>query len=483
MGILSAVTKVAKSVVKAVKPKTVSSVTKTVSSSAGSIFGKAKRVVKAAPDFIFGTGSDVGAKAMKATKGGFFTKLKAGAKAIVKDSEKAAAKGGGFFKRLFGGLKSTPAAIKNGAKVGSRAAKIAGKSSFWGATKGVFKAIGKRMPLIGSALCVAFEIPNIWSAAKDEGIGTALKETGKAVARLAGGAAGAMIGTFAGGPIGGIAGFAAGEWLVGKLTGDSYSDKKDYLAEQGIDDDTVKALKAQGYTFDQIYDEVKKAEKAAEEQGEQPVQQPAQQPVEQPAQQQPVVEQPTQPVGQQPVEQPVQQPVVQQPITQQPPVTDPAVSGTPVQYSAEDVAALKQMGLTDSDIQLLQSAGYSVNDVAALVNNIKNAGATTGVTPTTGTNPVAGAGNTDYLEPFVLPYPTTGSPYQQPGFYNPTVYSNPYAMDTYYNFLLNDLNQMQYQNNMTNPFNTGYNNYQPISQNQNQYDNMYYKNGQFRFSA
>lgn len=474
MGIFSAVAKVAKSVVKAVKPKTVSSATKAVSSNAGSIFSKAKRVVKAAPDFIFGTGSDVGARAMKATKGGFFTKLKGGLKAVVKDSEKASAKGGNFFKRLYNGIKSIPSAINNGRKVGVRAAKIKGTSKFMGGLKGIFKGVAKKMPLIGSALCVAFEIPNIWSAAKEEGIGTALKETGKAVARLAGGAAGAMVGTFCGGPIGGIAGFAAGEWLVGKLTGDSYSDKKEYLAEQGIDENTLKALKEQGYTFDQIYDEVKNAEKAQEEQ---PVEQQPAQPV--------VGEQPAQPViGEQPV-----QPVVQDPA--QPVVQDPNTQVPPISYTMQEVEELKGLGFTEEDIAALQAAGYSVNDIKVLVNNIKNAGnGTTPVTEPTATTPtvsvttpVTNTTNTDYLEPFVLPYQNLGYTTPQAGLYNPSIYSNPYATDMYYNLLLSELNTQQYQNtnNVSNPFNLGTNYNQQVASNQN--DNLYYKNGQFKFSA
>jgi len=462
MGIISAVAKVAKSAIKAVSGK---GATKAISN--------VKRAVKAAPDFIFGTGSDVGAKAMKATKGSIFTKMKAGAKAIVKDSEKASAKGGGFFKRLFNGLKSTPSSIAQGAKVGSRAAKIAGKSSFWGGVKGVFKSIGKKMPLIGSALCVAFEIPNIWSAAKDEGIGTALKETGKAVVRLAGGAAGATLGTFLGGPIGGIAGFAAGEWLLGKLTGDSYSDKKDFLAEQDIDDDTLKQLKEQGYSFDDIYKQVKVELKVVEAQQEleattQETQPAGQTPAaDQPVEEQPVAEQPAQPISQVPAENPVG--------------VTPGVEPVPVRYSEEEVVLLKQLGLSDDDIQLLQNAGYSINDALALINNIKNQGNT----PISDlTKPAGGTTDTDsdYLEPFVLPYPmATGSAYQQPGSYNPGLYSNPYTMDTYYNLLLNDLG-MQYNNNMTNPFGAGNTqNYGNISQ--NQYDNPYYKNGRLGFSA
>lgn len=471
MGIISAVAKVAKSAVKAISKKAVSGkgVSKAISNT--------KRAIKAAPDFIFGTGSDVGAKAMKATKGSIFTKMKAGAKAIVKDSEAAAAKGGNFFKRVYKGLKTTPSAVAKGAKVGSRAAKIAGKSSFLGGLKGSLKAIGKRMPLIGSALCVAFEIPNIWSAAKDEGIGTALKETGKAVARLAGGAAGATLGTFLGGPLGSIAGFAAGEWLVGKLTGDTYSDKKEFLAEYGIDDATIKQLKDQGYSFDDIYKEVKAEVKAAEQQ-EQTQYAEQERAVEEPTAQQPVAEPPA-------VEEPVN-PVSPVPSTPNKPVTSlPDEKSTdPVRYSEEEVALLKQVGLTDEDIELLQSAGYSMQDVLTLVKNIKNNDDSPSSINTPAADNTSSINPSDYiLEPFILPYTMTGSAYNnQPGLYNPGLYSNPYAMDTYYNFLLNDLGQMQYNNNMQNPILTrNQTNYQQPTQNKS--DNLYYKNGRLGFSA
>lgn len=467
MGIFSAVAKVAKSAVKAV---TNSNTLRNV-----------KRAVKAAPDFIFGTGSDVAAKAMKNTKGSIFTKVKAGAKAIVQDSEKAAAKGGGFFKRVFNGLRTLPSAVSKGFKVGSRGAKIAKKSSFLGGLKGSLKAIGKRMPLIGSALCVLFEIPNIWDAAKNEGIGTALKETGKAVARLAGGAVGAVAGTCLGGPIGGIAGFAAGEWLVSKLTGATYSDKKDFLAEYGYDDNVIAQLKAQGYSFDDIYKEVKAAVKAQEELAEnQPAQEEPSVPPEQPAAEQPAAPTPSTPTS------------PANPVSPTTPVNpaDPANPTAPAAYTENEVAALRQMGLSDEDIQVLQNSGYTYNDVVALVKNINNAnGAASGAgsspasapttTGTTGYNP-----SDYYIAPFNLPY-TMPIGSQQPGYYNPGFYTNPYSNDTYYNMLLSNMGMQNY--NMSNPFLTGnsqlYSAQTYQTQNNNNNDNMYYKDGRLGYSA
>ena len=101
-------------------------------------------------------------------------------------------------------------------------------SGFWNKTKGVFGQLGKRMPLIGGALMVAFELPNLFSAFKDKGLVGGLLETGKSTARLCGFMGGMAIGQalipipIVGGIIGGI----AGDWLISKIVGKSHSEKK-----------------------------------------------------------------------------------------------------------------------------------------------------------------------------------------------------------------------------------------------------------------
>ena len=178
--------------------------------------GYGKRIVKAAPDAIFGTGAEVAGSAMRATKGGAATKAKAGFKAL-----EGMQKSGSFWSRATGNLgliKSMPAKY-------ARAAKISGKGFFGQAAagvKGLFKGLGKNMPFLAAASTLLFELPNIWSATKEQGV----KEVGKAGARLAGGATGAAIGSAICPGIGTMVGWFVGDWLTGKVVGKSYSEKK-----------------------------------------------------------------------------------------------------------------------------------------------------------------------------------------------------------------------------------------------------------------
>ena len=84
------------------------------------------------------------------------------------------------------------------------------------------------MPLIGTLLIGITELPNIFSAFKDEGLIGGIKETAKAGLRLGAGMAGAAIGQ-ALIPIpvvGSLVGYAVGDWLMSKFTGKSHSEKK-----------------------------------------------------------------------------------------------------------------------------------------------------------------------------------------------------------------------------------------------------------------
>ena len=109
-----------------------------------------------------------------------------------------------------------------------------GASGAWGKTKALGKTFWKRMPLIGGALMVAFELPNIFSAFKDKGLVGGIVETAKSGSRLVGSMAGFAIGQalipipVLGGLIGGI----AGDWLVSKIVGKSHTEKKAEAEEQ-----------------------------------------------------------------------------------------------------------------------------------------------------------------------------------------------------------------------------------------------------------
>lgn len=198
------------------------------------VWNYTKRIANVYPELVFGTGSEVIGNTLKTTKGSVWTKGKAGFKALEK-SVKEQSVNGGFFKRLWTNLKSTPSAIKISAKDGYKAAKAAGKSGIWGGTKGLFKGIGKKLPFIGSALMVLFEIPNIITATKEQGIGQGVKETAKSAARLGGAAVGAAIGTAVCPVIGSLIGWVAGEWLTSKVVGKSYSEKKMEAEEQAAE--------------------------------------------------------------------------------------------------------------------------------------------------------------------------------------------------------------------------------------------------------
>lgn len=189
------------------------------------VFNYAKRIANVAPEMMLGTGSDLIGEAARNTKGSLYTKAKAGFLALEQDVIAKQAQGG-FFKRLFNNLKSTPKDIGKAAKEGFNAAKLAGKNSIWGGTKGFFKGISKKMPFIGAILTVAFELPNIWTATKEQGVGQGIKEVGKAGCRLAGGAVGAAIGSAICPGIGSLIGWIAGDWLTSKVVGKSYTEQK-----------------------------------------------------------------------------------------------------------------------------------------------------------------------------------------------------------------------------------------------------------------
>lgn len=103
----------------------------------------------------------------------------------------------------------------------------AGKGA-WAKTCGVGGALMRRLPL----LFVAFQIPGIYSAFKEEGLVGGLKETFRTVVQGAGSMVGFMLGqTLIPIPlVGGLIGAFASDWLLGKglnlVMGKSHSEKK-----------------------------------------------------------------------------------------------------------------------------------------------------------------------------------------------------------------------------------------------------------------
>ncbi len=221
-----------------------------------SVVNYAKRAWKITPEFLLGDSAEIAGKAMNKQKGSIFKKVKAGVHALENDTAKKAIKEGGFAKRVFKNLVNTPGTIKNSVKAGARAAKMAGKSAFLGGTKGLLRGIGKKMPFIGAALTVLFEVPNLYTAFSEGGFGAGMKEVGGAAVELGCMAAGAAIGSAIcpgiGTVIGGIVGAIGGSLLRGK----TYSDKKAEAEAQAqlpqYTEDDIAALKEYGFSDEEI---------------------------------------------------------------------------------------------------------------------------------------------------------------------------------------------------------------------------------------
>ena len=200
----------------------------------------AKRAGKLYPDFVFGTGNEAFSNALQKTvknrgSQGYFSAVWDGIKKGAVEAEKHNAslvkKHGGFWQSTWKALKTTPAKIQQGWRIGGKLADKAGKtglSKLWAQFKGSLSGLGKRMPLIGSLIVLATELPNIFSAFKDEGFIGGVKEIGKSGLRLGSGMLGAAIGqALIPIPIvGSIVGYVAGDWLMSKITGKSHSEKK-----------------------------------------------------------------------------------------------------------------------------------------------------------------------------------------------------------------------------------------------------------------
>ena len=217
-----------------------------------------KRGLKVYPSAVFGPkGQDILTKAYteaftapNAVKYNIFDKqwwsqLKQGTKNAGLASEKYAATfaKNGFWKSTLASAKGIPTTIAAGWRAGGIKAAAEGAGTvgkYFGKFKGAMAGVGKKMPIIGSILLVACELPNIFRATKNEGIGSGVVETGKAAARIGGATVGASIGSAIGTAIcpgigtaiGGIIGWMAGEWAVKKVVGKSYSEKQEEQQEK-----------------------------------------------------------------------------------------------------------------------------------------------------------------------------------------------------------------------------------------------------------
>jgi len=194
------------------------------------------RYAKAMPGFMFGTQSELmGETLKKSYKTQGWTKMgtqiaDAFEKGVV-THEAAVKKNGGFFRNMWKDLTSIYPDTKNKWKAAGRLADIKNKSAlgkFWTQFKSLGKVFGKRMPLIGAALTLAFELPNIVKATWNDGLLAGAWETGKTGVRLGTGALGGAIGSalipipF----VGAIVGYALGDMVGRFIVGKSYSEKQ-----------------------------------------------------------------------------------------------------------------------------------------------------------------------------------------------------------------------------------------------------------------
>ena len=285
-------------------------------------FNYGKRALKIAPDFILGESAEIVGKGMRSAKGSIFTKAKAGAKALEKHVAKQAVKGN-FFKRLFKGVVSLPSAFKKNIGQGIKVAARLGKGKGWGIWKGISKTVSKKMPLIGSLLTIAFEVPNIYKAFKDGGIEAGIKEIGGASVELGCMAGGAAIGSAicpgVGTVVGGIVGSLVGMFLRGK----TYTEKQEEALAQNQEQESQQTPVIDGMTPEEIQKYQKLLAEQQKAQEQQTPTENVQPTVEQPVTQQPVaptITDPTaeQPVIQQPVTSTITNPTAEQPVTQQP---------------------------------------------------------------------------------------------------------------------------------------------------------------------
>lgn len=184
------------------------------------VYGYGKRLLNVAPELAFGTASEKMGSAMKATNGSVFKKAQAGWQALEK------AGSGSFFSKLFKNLINLPKSFTDSAKAGARLAGTKGTNKFLGGLKGVLSKFGKKMPFIMSAAWILMEIPNVWTATKEQGISQGVKEVLKFGARMTTAGLGSAIGAATPIPGGSLIGWMVGEWVASRIVGKSYTEQK-----------------------------------------------------------------------------------------------------------------------------------------------------------------------------------------------------------------------------------------------------------------
>lgn len=202
-----------------------------------SIGATAWRYTKAMPGFIFGTQAELMGETLKNSyKAQGWKKMgtqiaDAFEKGVV-THEAAVKKNGGFFKNMWKDLTSIFPDTKNKWQAAGKLADMGKKGSwgkFWTQFKSLGKVFGKRMPLIGAVLTLAFELPNIARTTWNEGLLAGGYETAKTGVRLGAGAIGGAIGSalipipF----IGSVVGYAVGDLIGRCIVGKSYTEKKE----------------------------------------------------------------------------------------------------------------------------------------------------------------------------------------------------------------------------------------------------------------
>ncbi len=199
------------------------------------------KYLKMYPEFVLGTGYDAFSNRFKASwqvdknnnlpfKKRFGRAFKAGTDAAVRHNDRLLAQNeGSFWKATKNSITSIWPDLKTNWTSAGEAAKAAGKSAGWAKFKSIGKVLGKRMPLIGAVMTLAFELPNIIKATANEGVLAGAGETAKTgvrlgISTLCGALTQALI------PIpflGGMVGFVAGDLLGRFIVGKSYSEKKE----------------------------------------------------------------------------------------------------------------------------------------------------------------------------------------------------------------------------------------------------------------
>ncbi len=147
-----------------------------------------------------------------------------------------AANGGSALKYIKNSFKQIPGELATGWKTGGAAvAKDAGRlAKLGGSFKGLGKAIGKRMPFIGTAIYALTTLPNIFRATKEAGVVTGAGEVLKTVGSMAGFTVGCVIGNVVFPGLGGLIGGLIGGFVADKIVGKSYTEKKAELQQQAL---------------------------------------------------------------------------------------------------------------------------------------------------------------------------------------------------------------------------------------------------------